>query len=153
MSQAESESGERSMPMSTPVTTLTEHGFSNADIAKLQEAGYFTVESVAYASTKGASSRPVFARADSCAALITVKGVSEAKAAKLLSVACKLVPIGFTTATEFHSRRQDLISMCVGFAELADSPAPPARATSTTCSAAASRRARSPRYVPALAQH
>lgn len=55
MSQAESESGERSMPMSTPVGTLTEHGFSNADITKLQEAGYFTVESVAYASTKGSS--------------------------------------------------------------------------------------------------
>lgn len=48
------------------------------------------MESVAYAPKKW---------------LITIKGISEAKADKILAEASKLVPMGFTTATEFHQKR------------------------------------------------
>ena len=36
---------------------------------------------------------------------LNIKGISEAKADKILLEATKLVPMGFTTATEFHQRR------------------------------------------------
>lgn len=73
------------------------------DIKKLEEAGYHTVESVVYTPKKN---------------LLTVKGISEAKADKILAEAAKLVPLGFTTATEFHQRRGELISITSGSAEL-----------------------------------
>jgi hypothetical protein len=33
---------------------------------------------------------------------MNIKGISEAKADKIVAEAVKLVPMGFTTATEFH---------------------------------------------------
>lgn len=48
------------------------------------------------------------------AALQTIKGISEAKADKLIAAAIKLVPTGFTSATEFHQRRSDLITISTG---------------------------------------
>ena len=90
---------------------------------KLREAGYHTVESVAFTPKKQ---------------LCTVKGISEAKADKILLEgesqlhsyptasriqsqvndvrfsACKLVPMGFTTATEIHSRRAELVHITTG---------------------------------------
>ena len=45
------------------------HGISAQDCKKLQEAGYFTVEAVAYATKK---------------ALISVKGISEQKVFKIV---------------------------------------------------------------------
>ena len=67
--------------------------------------------------------------------LETIKGVSEQKATKILvegqfaphfifftlaytSLASKLVPMGFTTATEMHARRSELISMTTGSKQL-----------------------------------
>ncbi|KAL8243782.1 hypothetical protein R6Q59_010040 [Mikania micrantha] len=47
-----------------------------------------------------------------------IKGISEAKATKLLNEAMKLVPMGFTTATEMHARRSDLISITTGSKQL-----------------------------------
>jgi len=70
-----------------PVNKLEGNGVSASDIKKLQEAGYFTVESIAYAPKKS---------------LIQIKGVSEMKANKFLEEAAKLVPMGFTSAAEFH---------------------------------------------------
>jgi DNA repair protein RAD51 len=46
--------------------------------------------------------------------LLNIKGISEAKADKLLAEASKFVPMGFTTATEFHQRRSELISITTG---------------------------------------
>lgn len=79
------------------------NGISANDVKKLSEAGYHTVESVAYAPKK---------------ALITIKGISEAKADKIQAEASKLVPMGFTTATEFHQRRSELIQLTTGSKEL-----------------------------------
>ena len=70
---------------------------------KLGDAGYHTVESVAYAPKK---------------ALLTIKGISEAKADKIQNEAAKLVPMGFTTATEFHQRRSEIIQLTSGSKEL-----------------------------------
>ena len=70
---------------------------------KLADAGYHTVESVAYTPKK---------------ALITIKGISEAKADKIQNEAAKLVPMGFTTATEFHQRRSEIIQLTTGSKEL-----------------------------------
>ena len=70
---------------------------------KLKDAGYHTVESVAYCPKK---------------ALLAIKGISEAKADKVLNEATKLVPMGFTTATEFHQRRSEIVSVTTGSKEL-----------------------------------
>ena len=45
---------------------------------------------------------------------MTIKGISEAKADKILIEASKLVPMGFTTATEFHQRRSEIICLSTG---------------------------------------
>lgn len=78
------------------------HGISANDVKKLGEAGYHTVESIAYAPKK---------------ALIMIKGISEAKADKIQNEAAKLVPMGFTTATEFHQRRSEIIQLTTGSKE------------------------------------
>jgi len=78
-------------------------GLSKRDIQLFVEAGYNTVESVAYTPKK---------------LLETIKGVSEQKATKILVEASKLVPMGFTTATEMHARRSELISITTGSKQL-----------------------------------
>ncbi|KAM0750301.1 hypothetical protein T439DRAFT_249679 [Meredithblackwellia eburnea MCA 4105] len=67
------------------ITNTQEHGFSSKDCEKLQEAGYCTIEALAFTPKK---------------LLQAVKGISEAKAEKIIAIAAKLVPMGFTTATE-----------------------------------------------------
>lgn len=51
------------------ITYLQANGISAADVKKMEEAGYFTVEAVAYAPKKS---------------LLAIKGISEAKADKIL---------------------------------------------------------------------
>ncbi|XP_066992059.1 DNA repair protein RAD51 homolog 1 [Anabrus simplex] len=85
------------------INKLESHGISAADVKKLEEAGYHTVEAVAFAPKKH---------------LISIKGISEAKADKILAEASKLVPMGFTTATEFHQKRSEIIQLTTGSREL-----------------------------------
>lgn len=85
------------------INRLEAQGISATDVKKLTDAGYHTVESVAYTPKK---------------ALITIKGISEAKADKIQNEAAKLVPMGFTTATEFHQRRSEIIQLTTGSKEL-----------------------------------
>jgi DNA repair protein RAD51 len=99
-------------------SSLQEFGVSANDCKKLAEAGYHTIESVAFTPKKQ---------------LLTIKGISEAKADKIIAAcepvssllgrdplsetwiaAAQMVPMGFTTATEFHARRADLISITTG---------------------------------------
>merc|ERR1712070_1308172 len=80
-----------------------QHGISAVDVKKLQGAGFYTVESVAFSTKK---------------ALIAVKGVSDTKADKILAEAAKLVPMGFTTATEFQKQRAEIIQVTAGSKEL-----------------------------------
>nr|CAG4638567.1 EOG090X0906 [Cyclestheria hislopi] len=85
------------------VSKLEGHGISAGDVKKLEEAGYHTVESVAYAPKKS---------------LVAIKGISEAKADKIMGEAQKLVPMGFTTATEYHQKRSEIIQITTGSKEL-----------------------------------
>lgn len=87
----------------TPLASLEGNGISARDIKAVVEAGYNTVESVAYTPKRQ---------------LLTIKGISEAKADKLIAEASRLVPMGFTTATEMHQRRSELISITTGSKQL-----------------------------------
>ena len=85
------------------VQKLEEHGISATDVKKLVEEGYYTVEAVAYTTKKQ---------------LINVKGISEAKAEKILAEAIKLIPMSFTTATEIFQRRSEMVYLTTGSKEL-----------------------------------
>lgn len=86
-----------------PVQKLEECGVSAIDVKKLMEAGFHTVEAIAYTPKK---------------ALLLIKGISETKADKIISEAAKLVPMGFTTAAEFHQRRAEVVFITSGSKEL-----------------------------------
>ncbi|KAJ2364075.1 recombinase rad51, partial [Coemansia sp. RSA 2607] len=77
-----------------PIQHLEQVGVSASDVKKLNEAGYYTVESVAYTPRKQ---------------LLTIKGFAEAKVDKILAEAAKLVPMGFTTAADYHQKRSELM--------------------------------------------
>ncbi|KAK9378245.1 Rad51-domain-containing protein [Kockiozyma suomiensis] len=83
----------------TPLSNLEGGGITASDLRKILEAGFNTVESIAYTPKRQ---------------LLAIKGISEAKADKLLTEASKMVPMGFTTATEYHQRRSELISITTG---------------------------------------
>jgi len=95
------EEGETIGPM--PINALEAHGVNSGDVKKLREAGYHTVESIVYAPKKN---------------LLAIKGISEAKADKIMAEGQKLVPTGFTTATEMHMRRAQIIQVSTGSKEL-----------------------------------
>lgn len=86
-----------------PIDQLEGNGITTNDINKLKSGGFYTIESIAYTPKKN---------------LLTVKGISEAKADKVSQEAAKLVPLGFTTASEFHSRRSELICITTGSKQL-----------------------------------
>lgn len=97
------------------VDKLQEAGIHLQDIKKLTDAGFHTVEAVAYTSKKN---------------LIGIKGISEQKAEKILAegecwsiplhihahrpAAQKIVPLGFQSATEVHARRSELVHITTG---------------------------------------
>ncbi|CAL8127283.1 unnamed protein product [Orchesella dallaii] len=85
------------------LSKLEGNGITAGDIKKLQEQGFHTVESVAFAPKKQ---------------LLTIKGISEVKADKIIAEASKLVPMGFTTATEFHQKRSEIVLLTTGSKEL-----------------------------------
>lgn len=85
------------------IEKLEGNGITSADIKKLQVAGFYTIEALAFAPKKE---------------LLNIKGISEAKADKLLAEAQKVVPMGFTTATEFHQKRSEIILITTGSKEL-----------------------------------
>ena len=60
------------------VFPFQQHGIGAADLKKLAEAGYNTIESIAFTGKKK---------------LIEVKGITEVKADKLLEAASKMVPM------------------------------------------------------------
>jgi DNA repair protein RAD51 len=64
----------------TPIKALEEKGINAGDIKKLEEAGFHTVESVAFTPKKH---------------LIIVKGLSEAKVDKIIDGCQKIINMGF----------------------------------------------------------
>jgi len=93
----EEEQGQFSMPLT--VDRLQACGISVQDTKKLIDAGLHTVEAVAYQPKK---------------ALAAIRGISEAKAEKILIEALKILPLGFTSATEIHNRRVELVRVSTG---------------------------------------
>ncbi|KAF8531049.1 hypothetical protein JB92DRAFT_3081158 [Gautieria morchelliformis] len=85
------------------VSKLQEFGISPQDIKKLSEAGLHTVEAVAYTPKKN---------------LIAIKGISDAKADRIIAEALKLIPLGFQSATEVHARRAELVCITTGSKQL-----------------------------------
>ncbi|KAJ5767040.1 uncharacterized protein N7511_004656 [Penicillium nucicola] len=115
----------------TPLSALDGvAGLTGRDIKLFVDAGYHTVEAVAY--TYVIHDHVVHCRFETLATSLLVpllltftesrpkrlleqiKGISEQKATKILVEAAKLVPMGFTTATEMHARRSELISITTG---------------------------------------
>ena len=74
------------------VSELEQHGINRKDTEKLAQAGFCTVQSIAYATLKS---------------LCQVKGVSDAKAQKLREIAYKIVPSTFTTCLLYTSDAAD----------------------------------------------
>ncbi|MQM05120.1 hypothetical protein Taro_037926 [Colocasia esculenta] len=79
------------------------HGIASLDVKKLKDAGYCTVESVTYSPRKD---------------LLQIKGISEAKVDKIIEAASKLVPLGFTSASQLHAQRLEIIQITSGSREL-----------------------------------
>ncbi|GJS54523.1 DNA repair protein RAD51 [Tanacetum coccineum] len=98
-----------------PIEQLQASGIAAIDVKKLKDAGLCTVESVAYSPRKE---------------LLQIKGISEAKVDKIIeagtlsvivcfvSLASKLVPLGFTSAGQLHAQRQEIIQISSGSREL-----------------------------------
>ena len=76
--EAEAEAVEIDGP--TPIKALEEKGINAGDIKKLEEAGFHTVEAVAFTPKKH---------------LIIVKGLSEAKVDKIIDACQKIINLGF----------------------------------------------------------
>ncbi|KAL7309349.1 RecA recombinase Rhp51 [Mucor circinelloides] len=85
------------------VTTLKNHGIQETDIKKLQSAGFYTVDAIAYSPKKS---------------LLAIKGLSEAKVEKIMKEVSGLIDIGFTTALDVQQRRNDLIYITTGSRDL-----------------------------------
>ncbi|KAL4288526.1 hypothetical protein AHAS_Ahas19G0295000 [Arachis hypogaea] len=86
-----------------PIEQLQASGIAALDIKKLKDAGICTVESVAYTPRKD---------------LLQIKGISEAKVDKIIEAATKLVPMGFTSASQLHAQRMEIIQITTGSREL-----------------------------------
>uniref|UniRef100_A0A0D3HP12 DNA repair protein RAD51 homolog n=3 Tax=Oryza TaxID=4527 RepID=A0A0D3HP12_9ORYZ len=80
-----------------PIEQLQASGIAALDVKKLKDSGLYTVESVAYTPRKD---------------LLQIKGISEAKVDKIL------VPLGFTSASQLHAQRLEIIQVTTGSREL-----------------------------------
>lgn len=85
--------------------TLEGGGITSADLKKLKERGFHTVESVAHATRKE---------------LAEIKGISDQKVEKLLASAHKMVDMGFSSASEIHQQRQEILHLTTGSKDLDD---------------------------------
>eukprot|EP01128_Nolandella_sp_AFSM9_P008038 TRINITY_DN4605_c0_g1_i1.p1 TRINITY_DN4605_c0_g1~~TRINITY_DN4605_c0_g1_i1.p1 ORF type:complete len:356 (+),score=84.47 TRINITY_DN4605_c0_g1_i1:53-1069(+) len=86
-----------------PIISLEGNGISAQDVKKLKDAGFHTVQRVAFSTKK---------------ALIDIRGFSENKADKVLEAAGKLVHMGFSTAAQFADIRETLVTVSTGCGEL-----------------------------------
>jgi len=84
------------------VSKLEASGISAAEVKKLRECGFQTIESVAFATKK---------------TLLELK-FSEVKADKIIAEASKLIPMGFMTASEYNMQRKDIIQISTGSKDL-----------------------------------
>ncbi|OEL24278.1 DNA repair protein RAD51-like protein A, partial [Dichanthelium oligosanthes] len=86
-----------------PIEQLQASGIAALDVKKLKDSGLHTVEAVAYTPRKD---------------LLQIKGISEAKVDKIVEAASKIVPLGFTSASQLHAQRLEIIQVTTGSREL-----------------------------------
>ncbi|KAK1263802.1 hypothetical protein QJS04_geneDACA011906 [Acorus gramineus] len=88
-----------------PIDQLQASGIASLDVKKLKDAGFCTVEAVAYAPRKE---------------LLQVKGISDTKVDKIIEAGMlfNLVPLGFTSAGQLHAQRLEIIQITSGSREL-----------------------------------
>ncbi|KAI3636110.1 hypothetical protein MIR68_005991 [Amoeboaphelidium protococcarum] len=101
MPQVEEDQGEE-IAGPTPITKLEECGIGAADVKKLVEAGFNTVEAVAYTPKK---------------VILNIKGISEAKADKIINEAHKIIPMGFQSANAVYEQRKNVLYISTGSKE------------------------------------
>ena len=87
----------------TPIKALEEKGINAGDVKKLEEAGFHTIESIAFTPKKQ---------------LVQVKGLSENKVDKIIEAAQKIVNLGFQTASTYFEKRQQMVQLSTGSASL-----------------------------------
>lgn len=85
------------------ISRLEEFGVDAKTVQKLREAGYMTVESVAFTPKR---------------TLESIKGIGETKLPKIMEAANKICQIGFQTAADYHTSRVDMIKLTTGSEEL-----------------------------------
>lgn len=78
----------------TEIAKLEQYGISSADIKKLTDAGYHTVEAVCYVPKK---------------TLVNTKGISEAKLDKILEAAQKEVKMDFMNASTYLEQTKNRV--------------------------------------------
>ncbi|CAD6343916.1 unnamed protein product [Miscanthus lutarioriparius] len=86
-----------------PIEQLQASGIAALDVKNLKDSGLHTVEAVAYTPRKD---------------LLQIKGISEAKVDKIIEAASKIVPLGFTSASQLHAQRLEIIQVTTGSREL-----------------------------------
>eukprot|EP00899_Mesostigma_viride_P014743 jgi/Mesvir1/2326/Mv19352-RA.1 len=86
-----------------PLEELEKFGIAAADIKKLKDGGFYTVDGVAHTPKRD---------------LAKIKGLSEAKVDKIMEAVPKLIPMGFTSATVQHQMRSELLMISTGSQEL-----------------------------------
>jgi len=101
--EEEDEEMEEAELQTEPIERLEDHGILTSDINKLRAANFHTVQQVAYAPMKH---------------LLNIKGISEQKATKIQTASFKIVPMGFSTATEIHKQREAVVHLTTGSKEL-----------------------------------
>ena len=84
------------------VQVLEQVGVATADIKRLMEAGFYTVQSIAFAPKKN---------------ILAIKGISEIKAEKIMAECAKMVPLGFTSAVSYIQSRKEIIMLTTGSRE------------------------------------
>ena len=101
--EAEQEEQEEDVLNFMLVAALEEQGIPAADIKKLKDGGFNTVESILFTPKK---------------ALVDIKGISEGKLDKILIAAQALIPMGFQTAKTFLESRKNTVYLSTGSAQL-----------------------------------
>ncbi|CCW64390.1 unnamed protein product [Phytomonas sp. EM1] len=90
-------------PLLCEIDRLTEQGIGAADIAKLKQAGIYTVPGIQMQCKKD---------------LVLIKGLSESKIDKIIDAARKLVDSGFITGTECLQQRALVVHITTGSSAL-----------------------------------
>ncbi|CAI2373964.1 unnamed protein product [Moneuplotes crassus] len=99
VAEEENETQDEKTEGPTLTKVLENEGINAGDIKKLEDAGYATVEGIAFTQKRQ---------------LTQIKGLSEAKVDKILECAAKIVNLGFCTATSFFEKRQAITKVSTG---------------------------------------